>query len=360
MIPRLKDTGRRILYGRPRRVVLQNDPSIQQAWTQVTSADIRKNERPTILGRSFEFPIDKIIPPLGVFCFEDGRSTAYRGWTYDRAGSLVAETTWFGTKKVHDIDLSPSFARPLKVTGTCLSLLSEYGDRNYGHYILDCLSRVGIAERAGWSAAQIDHYYVYRPLSPSAKLLLKQLGIDEEKCIYANDVRALTADRMLVTIFPGTGENYAPVVPETLSRPWLTVPCKGRRLYIPRRGTRRLTNEHIIETIAVDFGFEVFDPGGCIDDFSYFREAEIVVGPHGAGLSNIAVCRPGTKVLELTPSDHILPYFCTLADAAGLNFYAMLGTSVGHRPQGATGPSPYDFYVDPTVFASALETIMSM
>jgi len=33
-----------------------------------------------------------------------------------------------------------------------------------------------------------------------------------------------------------------------------------------------------------------------------FRQADIVVAPHGAGLAHIAWCKPGTKVIEFFPN----------------------------------------------------------
>ena len=38
------------------------------------------------------------------------------------------------------------------------------------------------------------------------------------------------------------------------------------------------------------------------DQIALFRQAEIVVAPHGAGLAHIAWCKPGTKIIEFFPS----------------------------------------------------------
>ena len=35
-----------------------------------------------------------------------------------------------------------------------------------------------------------------------------------------------------------------------------------------------------------------------------FKNAEIVVAPHGAGLAHIAWCKPGTKIIEFFPSPY--------------------------------------------------------
>ena len=359
MPERIKDLVRARLYGRPQKIVSQSDPHVREtgSWVQVAPARTEPRRPPRIFGRGeLQFPVTE-LPEIGLFCFPNGRSTAHRGWTYDAAGTLVYETTWFGTA-LRTANLPKSFKAPVKLRGTCLSLLSEYGIGNYGHFLLDCISRIGIAKRAGWDPSDIDYFYCYRPNGPAARFMMARIGIDESKCIWANDVLSVVADQMLVTTFPGTGENYASIVPETLRTSFETITSKGRRLFIPRRGTRRLTNEAEIEAAAVEFEFEICDFQGVEDEFRYCREADYIVGPHGAGLSNLAVCRPGTKVLELTPSDHKLPYFYTLAEAANLDFSAILGTSTDHRPIGSTGPSPYDFSVDVNEFREALSSIL--
>jgi capsular polysaccharide biosynthesis protein len=101
--------------------------------------------------------------------------------------------------------------------------------------------------------------------------------------------------------------------------------------------------------------FEIYYPEDHKRPEDDFAQAEIVVGPHGAALTDIVYCFPGTRVLELIPSDHVYPYFYTLASAAGLEYYCLPGTSTSVRSKSVAGPSPYDFYLDPDEFNAALK-----
>ena len=49
-----------------------------------------------------------------------------------------------------------------------------------------------------------------------------------------------------------------------------------------------------------------------------FRSAKVVISPHGAGLSNILFCQPGTTVIELPSHDSQLRYFQYISMAMGL------------------------------------------
>lgn len=298
------------------------------------------------------------IPTLGVYALQAGRASGRSGWCSSSCGEIVHETTWYGRALDPATQLG-AFRAPKRLSGTCLSLLSEFAAGNYGHYLLDCLSRLGIAWKAGWKLESIDHVYLYEPPSKSAQQLLRTLGVAEDKCVWANRIPSIVADTLLVTTFPGTRRNYAAVVPETLAFPFKDVPCAGRRIFVPRRGPRSIENGEEIEWISQEMGLELYDFANVSNEFTYFREAELVVGAHGAGLTNIAVCRPGSKVMELVPTDHVYPYYYSLAEAAGLDYSCLAGHSSQMREKDAWGPSPFNFNVDPTEYRSALKTLLT-
>jgi hypothetical protein len=85
-------------------------------------------------------------------------------------------------------------------------------------------------------------------------------------------------------------------------------PDAKRRLYISRNDAkaRRVANEAELAPVLAAHGFETVILKGMplARQVRLFQEAEMVVAPHGAGLTNIAWCRPGTKIIEFFPSPH--------------------------------------------------------
>lgn len=75
-----------------------------------------------------------------------------------------------------------------------------------------------------------------------------------------------------------------------------------RRLYITRRqaGRRRVVNESELEPLLLSHGFEIVETEHLTfrQQIELFADAEIVIGPHGAGLSNLAFAPSGCRVLE--------------------------------------------------------------
>ncbi len=60
-----------------------------------------------------------------------------------------------------------------------------------------------------------------------------------------------------------------------------------------------------------------------VEQARFFSAASVVIGPHGAGLSNIVFCRPGTLVVELAGPRWYMPTFKKAAEAADLRFISL-------------------------------------
>ena len=56
-----------------------------------------------------------------------------------------------------------------------------------------------------------------------------------------------------------------------------------------------------------------------------FGSAEVVVGAHGAALTNLVFCRPGTRVVELFSPAYVNPCYRDLCVAANLRHAAVVG-----------------------------------
>ena len=79
-----------------------------------------------------------------------------------------------------------------------------------------------------------------------------------------------------------------------------------KRVYVSRNDARlrRVLNEQrlIPKLEALGFQRAVLGDLPIPRQVALFRQAEIIVAPHGAGLAHIAWCRPGTKIIEFFPS----------------------------------------------------------
>ena len=101
-----------------------------------------------------------------------------------------------------------------------------------------------------------------------------------------------------------------------------------RRLLVSRRDSpfRRIRNEAQLAGLLEPLGFEVIVPGDLSfeEQIAAFRDATHVIAPHGAGLTNILWCAPGTHVLEVFHPHYGTWAYAMLKDVLELNYASLV------------------------------------
>lgn len=80
-----------------------------------------------------------------------------------------------------------------------------------------------------------------------------------------------------------------------------------QRIYVSRRGSSRsLPHEAELESLLKAQGFHIarLEELPWPEQIALFRNATVVVGPHGAGLANLVFTAPGATLIELTNGSH--------------------------------------------------------
>jgi capsular polysaccharide biosynthesis protein len=85
---------------------------------------------------------------------------------------------------------------------------------------------------------------------------------------------------------------------------WMNRPSPaGARIYVSRRDTpkRRLVNEEELFSELRKLGFSRIVPGemSVPEQITAFANASVIVGPHGAGLTNLIFAPPGSTIVEI-------------------------------------------------------------
>jgi hypothetical protein len=130
----------------------------------------------------------------------------------------------------------------------------------------------------------------------------------------------------------------------------------------PARG-RSLVNDDEVRAICRERGFEAVDTDGwsLTDQIDLFRDTSLLVGVHGAGLSNIAFRRGGSlRLLELIPPGPFPLSFNAAheneTDFASLCRYFGFGySSIVGSIQGRIYARSQDFTVEPRALVAALD-----
>lgn len=231
------------------------------------------------------------------------------------------------------LPLSPSKYADSPDVDCGISLLNPRGQRNYSHWVAHCLSLLQGAEeyerRTGKKPTVILPDDPPRFVTES----LAALGYDESRRVEMTTSR-LTVGTLVVPSDPYCdADGFSGALHDVSALEWVrdriekglrledsvTSGGDGRRILISRKDTnrRRIVNRDEVIGALKRRGFErvVLSELSFEEQVSLFRDAETVVGVHGAGLVNI-VFADGANVLELY-GDHFNPEFYEFAELLG-------------------------------------------
>jgi hypothetical protein len=196
-----------------------------------------------------------------------------------------------------------------------VAVLNGASPNNFYHWMGEILPRLMTLRQSGAAA----DWYVVDAWAAYQREALAALGVSAAQVIQPHGLLHLEADTLLVpSIRPmqelqATAAALAPVG-------GAGQPIVSRRLFIDRRGSRRVANAAGLDAALETLGFGRW----FLEDLSLhrqvelFRAADIVLGLHGAGFTNIMHCRPGTLVVEVVPEGIVRPCYPNLSRIFGL------------------------------------------
>ena len=223
-----------------------------------------------------------------------------------------------------------------KLAGTSFLVCGLSGE-NYYHFLTSYLSGLHVLQQAGWSFDDIDHFVVPMQYPPNAerapaRFMLQYLqyaGVQSHKMVVMDNT-PYQCERLIFNEVVGRNrvpptwmldyvKSLVPVVPS---------PSKTKRIYISRKdGARRKTGRRDeLETLLERHRFETvtLSDYNVPEQAALFREAEVILAPHGAGLANLVFAGKQAKVIELLPRNHLQGTFYTISQVLGIEHHLLL------------------------------------
>lgn len=231
-----------------------------------------------------------------------------RTYLLDRDGELVAEaiedSTHVHARAARDREALKALERR-GTDGESVALLGGQRD-GYWHWWIDVLSRAWLLERHGAGTARL-------PLA-----LPQALATSKEESLRLLDLTGRLAPlepglhefERVAFCSPGCGSRSRLPSPRLADYArWLRGRLGGgerrgeRRLFTSRADAswRRIVNEDEVMSLLAEHGFERIECARLTiaEQVAAFGEASVVVGPHGAALTNLLFTPPGATVVEL-------------------------------------------------------------
>ena len=253
--------------------------------------------------------------------------------------SVAADVSSYFAPLLHayDFDFAETLADARHVAGAAMVLMSDIGDGNYCHWLLDELPRVALIR----DRPDVRVIMAAIP-APWRRETLRLLGIGDDRVVELGPHEAARADTLLV---PSCTRDMQHVAHKGAH--WVTDylrDCLGlaalarqpapepdlryaTRLYVGRDDTpsRRLLNEADLMRVLEPAGFVSVTMGGrsVAEQIALFARAEMIVALHGASLANIVFCAPGTRLVEIFTHNHSTPAYAIMAGAQDMPYASL-------------------------------------
>lgn len=212
--------------------------------------------------------------------------------------------------------------------------------KNYWHWITDGLQKIKVLEEAGFQIGAFDWILVNLETNNFQRPSLELMGVPMDRVVNTNAHPHLRVEHLTA---PSWSEQSGVYDADDLN--WLRSRLLKRtvhggkafpkRILISRESAvyRRLLNEkELLEELrSADFEPISLEQLSFEDQITLFHNAEAVIAPHGAGLTNILFCQPGTRVVEIVNPQFAHQMFYYMASVSGLDYRYSTASSSGHR-----------------------------
>ena len=203
---------------------------------------------------------------------------------------------------------------------------------NHSHWLTAHLPKLLLLREHGL----LDCLVLPERQTPVMRATLRHLGLDPAaiptvplgRPVRCRHLTVLKTDRFRGDLLRRVAETFA----APAGRP------PEERVYVSRSratGRRLLNEEEVIWPRLAQQGFTRvwFEDMDFDEQLALLRRTRVLIGPHGAGLTNMLFCPPGALVVEIADPGYPNPNFYALAAALGHRYALVLAESVGsgHR-----------------------------
>ena len=201
-----------------------------------------------------------------------------------------------------------------------LLILSQGGSgiENYFHWLFDILPKIIICLKI-YNIKNIDFLYLSK-LKSWQKDILNLMGINNYKILDSNKYRHVQAKKIIAVDHPWYEKGF--VLQEANNIPkWIVLSLRNifltksenfnsaTKIFIDRSESKfnhcKIINDEEISKYLISKGFVKYKVGqlNFQKQIHLFKNAKIIIGPHGAAFANLIFCNPKTKIIEIKPKN---------------------------------------------------------
>lgn len=207
-------------------------------------------------------------------------------------------------------------------------LLSMPFHHNFYHWMIDILPRLISYDRA----PHLQHLPLIVPRSAPAFVTesLRLAGYQPKTLLLQDGVYTFKTLHMLSLLSPMMDVTADAI--GWLNKKFAHTPSAGitpQRIYVSRRDAkiRFVSNESQLADVLSEFGFEILVMAdlSLADQIKVFRDAQCIIGPHGAAFANLAFSQLDATFIEFFSNGHYAACFNRIASVQQLKYGFLVG-----------------------------------
>lgn len=284
-------------------------------------------------------------PDRYLYSLSGGCAIGQTGLIYDRGKrSFVDESAKEWVVNLGDLPYANAFKLPPKnyLEGVSFSFLTSGADGGFYHFLFEAMVKTVMY---GELIKHADHLLFNGPVTDWKLKWIEKANIDTQKIVWADGMSHYECEQLIFTNRLVGDQQISPWCLASLNKIFgtknIAEDTQGIKkvIWVSRKGAGARDIEWENDLPDRFPGIDFIDPSqlGVEETINKFRQATHVFGPHGAGLSNLFLCRPGTKVLEIFPEGVFFqPCYSRLSNICGLE-HIVMGLDFKNKENNAYG-----------------------
>ena len=189
------------------------------------------------------------------------------------------------------------------------------GINNYSHWLLDILPKIKICEEV-YDLKDIDYFYIQNKTS-FQKESFKKIGIPTNKIIDCGKYKHIKADKIIALTHHVYEKNDYILNAQKKQPEWSIVWLRKKflqfnkknnnnyKVFIDRSDSKskhcKIINNDTVIGFFKKLNFKIYQLSNLSfnQQIKIFNNSRVIVGVHGAGLTNFIFCKKNTKILEI-------------------------------------------------------------
>ena len=223
-----------------------------------------------------------------------------------------------------------------KIKGRVCNLNQGASGNNFFHFIFDILPKIYIL-KSKINLTKINFFYVSNIKFWQIKIF-NMIGIKNKKLLDSEEFNHIYANEIFSVEHPwyekGEFQRQVKNIPRWIIdfnrkiflKRSLKIVTK-KKIFLDRSSSNynhcQIENINDIKNLLFRENFEIIQPEkkSFQNQIHIYKKASIILGAHGASFTNIIFCKPGTKIIEIIPSDHPNKKCETISKFLNLKYY---------------------------------------